>query len=150
MVPRIFILMQKDNTEKSTAIKVFIRVRPLVGAELGTNEVVSVEEDVRIPLARKKLSKSQLTPFQSSKPNLIKPLPRRRAKRKFFNTFAAIFAKFRRVTTSQSSPTVRLGREKPTPCSVATGKTPSLNISKRNSTKTPFFKTSSQIRTTQG
>lgn len=25
-------IMQKDNSEKSTAIKVFVRVRPLVGA----------------------------------------------------------------------------------------------------------------------
>lgn len=42
VIPEIIIYMQKDNIEKSTAIKVFIRVRPLVGAELGTNEVVEV------------------------------------------------------------------------------------------------------------
>jgi hypothetical protein len=28
----IIILMQKDNAEKSTAIKVYVRVRPLVGS----------------------------------------------------------------------------------------------------------------------
>jgi hypothetical protein len=38
--------MQASNSEKSTAIKVFVRVRPLVGAEAGTNEIVTVEEDV--------------------------------------------------------------------------------------------------------
>ena len=32
VIPEIIIYMQKDNIEKSTAIKVFIRVRPLVGA----------------------------------------------------------------------------------------------------------------------
>ena len=31
--------MMKENHEKSTAIKVYVRVRPLVGPELGTNEV---------------------------------------------------------------------------------------------------------------
>jgi hypothetical protein len=40
--------MQKDIAEKATAIKVFVRVRPLVGSELGTNEVVEVEEDVKM------------------------------------------------------------------------------------------------------
>lgn len=38
----IIILMYKDVGEKSTAIKVYVRVRPLVGSELGTNEVASV------------------------------------------------------------------------------------------------------------
>jgi hypothetical protein len=56
--------MQKDSGEKSTAIKVFIRVRPLVGGELGSNEVVSVEEDVRLLSARKRPSRSQLTQFR--------------------------------------------------------------------------------------
>lgn len=28
--------MQKDNAEKSTSIKVFVRVRPLVGGEMGS------------------------------------------------------------------------------------------------------------------
>lgn len=32
VIPEIIIYMQKDSIEKSTAIKVFIRVRPLVGA----------------------------------------------------------------------------------------------------------------------
>ena len=40
--------MQKDSGEKSTAIKVFVRVRPLVGSELGSQEVVSVMEDVSL------------------------------------------------------------------------------------------------------
>ena len=39
--------MQKEGGEKATAIQVFVRVRPLVGAEMGTEEVVSVEGDVR-------------------------------------------------------------------------------------------------------
>jgi hypothetical protein len=35
--------MQKDNADRGTAIKVFVRVRPLVGSEMGSNEVVTVE-----------------------------------------------------------------------------------------------------------
>ena len=40
--------MNKETAEKSTSIKVFVRVRPLVGAEIGTNEVVEVEGDVEL------------------------------------------------------------------------------------------------------
>ena len=36
-ITEIIILMMKENHEKSTAIKVYVRVRPLVGPELGTN-----------------------------------------------------------------------------------------------------------------
>lgn len=43
--------MQKEG-EKSTAIKVFVRVRPLVGGEVGSDEVVSVEEDVSLGRVR--------------------------------------------------------------------------------------------------
>ncbi len=53
--------MQKDNAEKSTAIKVYVRVRPLIGPEIGSNEVVSVDEDVEIALCREKQSKYQPT-----------------------------------------------------------------------------------------
>lgn len=34
--------MEKDNAEKA-AVKVFIRVRPIVGKEYGSKEIVSVE-----------------------------------------------------------------------------------------------------------
>ena len=37
--------MEKDNGEKS-AVKVYIRVRPLINKEYGSKEIVSVEEDV--------------------------------------------------------------------------------------------------------
>ena len=57
----IIILMNKQGGEKATAIKVFVRVRPLVGAELGTNEVVEVEEDVLLGPCRTRLLRYQRT-----------------------------------------------------------------------------------------
>ena len=39
--------MNKDEPEKS-AVKVFVRVRPLVGKESGSREVVTVNDDVII------------------------------------------------------------------------------------------------------
>ena len=41
--------MDRDKNEKS-AIKVFIRIRPLVGQELGSKEVATVDKDVPICL----------------------------------------------------------------------------------------------------
>lgn len=39
--------MQRESEKTtSTAIKVYVRVRPLVGAEAGSKEIVTVEEDV--------------------------------------------------------------------------------------------------------
>ena len=52
-----YITMQKDPLEKSTAIQVYVRVRPLVGAELGTEEVVEVEGDVYTILFRGRQSR---------------------------------------------------------------------------------------------
>jgi len=53
--------MIKDASEKATAIKVFVRVRPLVGAELGTNEVVTVHPDVLLLSLRAKPFKYRQT-----------------------------------------------------------------------------------------
>ena len=39
--------MDKDKNEKS-AIKVFVRIRPLVGQEVGSKEVATVDKDVVI------------------------------------------------------------------------------------------------------
>lgn len=119
---KIIIFMQKDTSEKSTAIKVFVRVRPLVGQEVGTNEVVSVEEDVTISTSRVKLSKSQLTQCRSSKPNSTKPSLKNELNAMSSVTFRAISLKFQKVTTSLYSPMGKLVPEKPIQCLAATGK----------------------------
>ena len=54
--------MIKDSSEKATAIKVFVRVRPLVGPEIGTNEVVTVHPDVPVLIVRARQCRYRLTP----------------------------------------------------------------------------------------
>lgn len=38
-------MLEKDNAEKS-AVKVYVRVRPLIGREYGSKEIVTVDPDV--------------------------------------------------------------------------------------------------------
>lgn len=90
--------MQKDNAEKSTAIKVYVRVRPLIGPEIGSNEVVSVDEDVEIGLRREKPSKYQPTLFPLSKPSSTRLFPKKQVNETFSTTFAISFPKYLKVT----------------------------------------------------
>ena len=90
--------MNKDETEKS-AVKVFVRVRPLIGKEAGSREVVTVDDDVPIILSRTKPYLSAMILSQFFKLSLIMLSPNIAHKDKFLINSDPLFQKYLQAIT---------------------------------------------------
>ena len=133
-------MMNKESSEKATSIKVFVRVRPLVGAELGSNEVVDVEGDVRMLPLRARPSRYPPTPSRSSRPSSTLPSPRSRLSLTSSTISETTCPRCPRATTSQSSHTDKRAPGKHTPCLGVTGSRPYPRTSSRSRGRTPFLR----------